>query len=113
MYNANEGLAVVGLVIIVWSAFTYFGLGFSRQTLLDKFSRKYEILDEKALLKNDLFFRLLLGISAMVISVLEQYHGSLPITLLLLTIAFVVILSLEKKRRLNFLKPKEPNNDKE
>ena len=112
MHNANEGLVVVGMVIVVWGAFTYFGIGFSRQTVIDKFARNYEILDENGLLKHDLMFRFLLGISAIIVGIIEHFHASLPITITLLVIAFVLLLRWEKTKRSEFLKPKEPKKDK-
>lgn len=112
MHNANEGLVVVGMVIAVWGILSHYGITINRAYIIDKYSRNYEILEEKGFLKHDFHFRLLMGGAAIVIGIIEQYHTSLPITIALLVVAFMLIMRWEKVKRATFLKPKDPEQIK-
>lgn len=112
MHNANEGLVVVGMVIAVWGLLSHYGIAINRAFIIDKYSRNNEILDEKGLLRHDFLFRILLGGTAIAIGIIEQYHMSLPITIAMLVVAFLLIMRWEKAKKATFLKPKDPEQIK-
>lgn len=106
MENANEGLVVIGVLTIVWGFLSFFGGGFFQGSILAKYARRFDIVDEKGLIRHEFVFRVFLGAWAVGVGLFQHIHNNLTITIILLSVGMIIVFKIEKNLRGKFLKEK-------
>ncbi|AKL96989.1 hypothetical protein CACET_c35580 [Clostridium aceticum] len=99
----------VGIMSIIWGLISYYGDESFDEGIVETYSKKFIILDEKRLINHVHLIRIVQGVVFILVSLLQFFHKSNAISIILVLVSIILMIGAHYYQRRKFLSSKISN----